>query len=593
MAPQQPQSSIDATFKAAFDYELENGLDIYGQNALAIFALSLYLMIEDVDEFAANAITEDSNDKKADIFYLDLNEKRAVIAQNYFAVNWGKFSAIEQKASDLNTAITWLLTASEDDIPIPLKPKATDLRRALKDGDIKQIDILYIHNCYESPNVGDAMKAVESTARLAVDAIVAPTEYPVSITSIELGLRKIDELYKGRQTEILVDTWLELQVSGYVEEWSSGWKAILTTVPGDWIFDLYTQHETRLFSANYRDYLGSVQRKGNINRQITETASSEPQNFWVYNNGITALTDELQLDPSDPTVIRIRGISIINGAQTTGALSHATSVENIRVPIRIVECSKKELIHKIIQYNNTQNIIKPADMRSNDHIQKRLRDEFDKYGITYVHRRSDARISRHDITATAVAAALCAFHGDLQTAHRNAPEIFVSDSLYNKVFPENISAEHVFLVRCLSISVDKLKDDLKGKVSSGEATKQEVLQYDALKYAASKPFIIYLVGELAEEITGKPISNRFTWVCKSQIISPFNHSLSDAWNDALRAILPQVAYVVNQYGKDPFYEVPRSADLSKKVANQLKAVVASIGTVLETQFYEVKRRTEV
>ncbi len=590
---QEQQNNNEVMFKSAFEYEQANALNNYGQNALAIFALSLYLMVEDINEFAANAITDDSNDKKADIFFIDLNENRAIIAQNYFSTTWGKFSAPGNKASDLNTAIAWLLTASEDDIPSGLKPKAIELRRALKAGDINQIDIFYIHNCHENMHVSDEMKAVGANARIAIAAIVEPSEHQVNVTSMELGIKYIEDLYLGRQSEILIEEWLEIPTQEYVQENSEGWKAILTTVPGNWIQDLYNRYETRLFSANYRDYLGSAQRKTNINRQITETATSEPQNFWVYNNGITALTNELDLVSNTP--IRIRGISIINGAQTTGALSEAAknSTLNVRVLIRIVECSQKDMIHHIIQYNNTQNDIKPADRRSNDYIQKLLREQFEKYGITYIHRRSNVRISRNDITATSIAAALCAFHGDLQTAHRNAPEIFVNDTLYEKVFPKTITADHIFLVRALSIAIDKLKIELREKVSNANATKQESLQNDVLKYAASKPFVIYLIGELAEEIAGKPVSDQFEWKSKTSIINSENHSMSDAWIVALRAILPQIALVVEQQGKDAFYEVPRSAEQSKKVANHLKALMASLESVLGPQFDDVRRRTTV
>ena len=53
------------TFKSAF--EAETDLRQYQPNALSIFALSLYLRLEDIHEFAASAITEGPNDKKVDI----------------------------------------------------------------------------------------------------------------------------------------------------------------------------------------------------------------------------------------------------------------------------------------------------------------------------------------------------------------------------------------------------------------------------------------------------------------------------------------------------------------------------------------------
>ena len=380
-------------------------------------------------------------------------------------------------------------------------------------------------------------------------------------------------------------------LADYIEEQGTEWKAILATVSADWIRLLYKQYEDDLFSANYRDYLGYKKHKDNINYQITQTATLEPSEFWVYNNGITALTNEIDL--GDP--IRIRGISIINGAQTSGALGNTPELatEQAKVIIRIVECRSRELVNKIILYNNTQNEIKSADRRSNDTIQRRLRTEFQQYGVTYVHRRSAARAPRNAIVAAAIARSLCALHGDTQTAYRNANDIFNDDDTYRRVFPPNISIEHVFLVRQLSAAIDRVKTSLNEKVSDKTATKTEMSQSRFLQHSASKHFLFYLMGSLAEEIMGKRVSDLYEWKCIHEVISDNNVSLSAALETALRTLLPFMAMEVSDLGDDAFYDVPRSVDLSKQVARRLKALVAARDAVLGDQFDDVRRRTTV
>lgn len=581
--------NLSWNFKDAFDAETE--FRQYQQNALTIFALSLYLRLDDIDEFAANAITEGPNDKKIDICHLDLSENRAVIAQSYLSQTWGKTAAPANKATELNTAIVWLLSANESRIPPHLKTKAIDLRRALINGDIKRVEICYVHNCHESINVENELRVTADATRDMIKTLVSDNETSVIVAYKEFGLEAIEDLYKSRDSEILIDGWIDIPVTNHVEEQGDGWRAILTTVSGEWIQALHRQHSERLFSANYRDYLGSTRKKGNINYEITQTAESESDNFWVYNNGITALTHEIELAPQP----RIRGISIINGAQTSGSLSEAseTSTKTAKVLIRFVECSSRELIDKIIRYNNTQNEIRPADRRSNDSIQKRLREDFSKYGISYIHRRSTSRTPRNAITAAAIAPALCAFHGEPQIAYRNAKEIFNSDEIYERVFTKKISAEHVFLVRVLSSALDKVKTELKAKVSAENATQLEERQYEILKYSASKHFLFYIVGALTEEIMNRKVSDRFEWKCKPGVMSPENVSMQNAWIDALRALLPHIATIVEQQGKDAFYDVPRSADQSKNVARQLKALIASLESVLGMQFDEVRQRTSI
>jgi len=388
-----------------------------------------------------------------------------------------------------------------------------------------------------------------------------------------------------------VDEWIKLPPGGYVEEIGTGWRAVLTSVPGEWIQRLHRQHGDRLFSANYRDYLGSTRRAGNINYEITQTAESEPGNFWIYNNGITALTYEIELLRTR----KIRGISIINGAQTTGALSDAStaSAANAKVPIRFVECSSRELIDKIIRYNNTQNEIRPADRRSNDQVQRRLRQDFENYHVPYIIRRSSPRMPANALSAAAVAAPLCAFHGEPQTAYRSAKDILLKDDVYNKYFPQHLSAEHVFLVRSLSSAIDRIKAELNAKVSNTTATSLEERQYEALKYSGSKHFIFFLIGSLAEEIMKRRVADLFEWKCISKVISPENVSLRNAWIDALRALLPHVATIVETYGRDAFYEVPRSMESSREVSKKMKATIASQGSSLDGQFGALRHRSTI
>ena len=49
---------------------------------------------------------------------------------------------------------------------------------------------------------------------------------------------------------------------------------------------------------------------------MIKTLSSEPVNFWYFNNGITAITDSIDPFHDDSTKVTITGIQIINGAQT-------------------------------------------------------------------------------------------------------------------------------------------------------------------------------------------------------------------------------------------------------------------------------------
>jgi len=593
MTNRNPKNTI--TFRSAFEADKE--LKKHGASALSLFVLSLYLRLEDIDEFAANAITDGGNDKKADICYLDEENGRLIIVQSYLATTWTKKSAPD-KASDLNTAIAWLFSANVESVPPGLQAKAIEIREAIKKQTIKQIEIFYIHNCPESKNISGELATVSSALADILKSITQNNIGSIRIWHREFGLNAIEGLYKSRDSQILIDNWLDIPIENkYLEEKTGNWKAILTTVPASWISGLYKKYDDNLFSANYRDFLGYSEDEDNVNYQIVNTANSEPNNFWVYNNGITALTHEIKFKSRSK---KIRGISIINGAQTSGALSATSDVASsqAKVLIRIVECQSSDLVDNIIQYNNTQNEIKPEDRRSKDPLQKRLGEDFGKYNIEYYYRRSKQKISKITITAKSIAPALCAIHGDPQISYRDPKKIFKDEDTYQKVFPHNIQVEHIFLVRSLSIAIDTIKKELKEKVSNDSATDQEKIQFQVLKYSASKHFVFYVVGALIEEILKKHVTNLFECKCKPEVIAPNNRSLLDAWDMALRTLLPHIGTLIRIKRRendpsDPFYEVPRSDKLSKEVAEELKPIIASLEPSLGKQFSALRKRVTV
>jgi len=577
----------EITFKSFFEGDAD--FQQYGPNALGVFALSLYLRLEDLIEFATNSITDGFNDKKLDICYLNEEEGFLLLAQCYLSPNWKRKSALENKASDLSSAVAWLLSSSEDDIPPGLKTKAFEARRALREGRLRKIEILYIHNCQESKNVEGQLKTVANAAKDIASSFLGDENTTLSVSHREMGINVIEELFITRDSEILIEDWIEVPFQKFVEETGAEWKAVVASIPLSWVRRLYKLHGDRLFSANYRDYLGYVKREENINYQIVTTAESEPQNFWVYNNGITALTYELKLGRKR----KIRGISIINGAQTTGALeaTKEQAAAKGKVLIRLVECDSKDVVDRIIRYNNTQNEIKPADIRSNDSTQRHLKTEFEKFGIEYIHRRSSSRASRNSISAAAVGPALCAFHGDPQTAYRNSSSIFTEDKKYHEVFPETTKAQHIFLIRMLSMAIDRIKAELKVKVSEKTATNLETNEYEVLKYSASKHFIFYIIGQLAEEILEKKVANLHNWICIDGVVSQQNNSLLQAWEVTLRALMPQITTAIQKRGEGAFYEVPRSIIMSREVANELKGVIASLEPQLGPLFTDLRDRT--
>jgi hypothetical protein len=278
-------------WKTAFD--TRSDLTEYGENALALFALGLRFGLEDLESVAANAITAGSDDKKCDLVHVDNDDGYAVIVQCYFS-STPKKEAPANKASDLNTGVSWLLQQPMSELPERLKYAAEELRNGLNDGTVTDLHIWYVHNLDESTNVLRELKAVESTAQAALERHFSGKE--IKVSAREVGISTLSTWYIDAQSPILVNDTFNIPIKGGYEIDESKWQSYVTAIPAQFIYSIYDKYKVRLFSANVRDYLGSRRSDANINNGIKTTADKEPHNFWVFNNGLTILVHDYKVN---------------------------------------------------------------------------------------------------------------------------------------------------------------------------------------------------------------------------------------------------------------------------------------------------------
>jgi AIPR protein len=166
------------------------------------------------------------------------------------------------------------------------------------------------------------------------------------------------------------------------------------------IVQMYQQAKDSLFTVNIRNFIGNTQ----TNKAIIRTAREDPLHFFHYNNGIACLAKKIELNEAEDRLIT-EGIQIINEAQTVKSLFRANqskpSSEDPLILVRVTEVSKGygehgRFTNDVTRYNNTQNVIKASDFRSNDPVQVDLRDKFAKHtrfgkSVEYAPKRTDSR----------------------------------------------------------------------------------------------------------------------------------------------------------------------------------------------------------
>ncbi|WP_433477949.1 AIPR family protein [Spirillospora sp. CA-142024] len=228
----------------------------------------------------------------------------------------------------------------------------------------------------------------------------------------------------------------------------------------------HREHGRRLFDDNVR-----VEMESEVNKEIVRCLLEEPQNFWYFNNGVTALCEDWERAPVDvrETPFRFDGLRIVNGAQTVSSISAAMGesekVARAQVPIRFIKLKTTgpEFGARITFATNRSNPMLPRDLLAMDHVQQRLRDEFElTWGFRYAIRAND------DLPATAegcsvleaVIAMAVGRHeiGTLAVAKDDIASLWPGDrELYGKLFNDGTSVVEVWnRVRALRLVMNEL-----------------------------------------------------------------------------------------------------------------------------------------
>ncbi len=464
------------------DFLSRDDLKKYGPNALLLYALQLRFEIDDIGTVASESITDGYEDKKCDMIYIDNSEGIAVVAQAYYKQNFqeGEHAKLT-KAQDLNTAASWILGRKIEEVPELLKSAVSSLREAIEKEEITTLYFWYQHNCDETKEIKDELDTVVGTGN-ALLSLCYP-EKQVNIIGLEVGNRTLEKWYNNTTNKILVidDIEIDLPFGGY-EIIQENWSAYQAYISGHKLHELYNTYNDDLFSANPRRFLGVGKKTNIINLGIKESAKNDADNFWAYNNGITALVHEY--DCADEGKLKVKGISIINGAQTTGSIGSLSMApaENLYISMRVIKCSDQKTIDAIIANNNRQNEMVPSDFRSNDICQTRLRNEFIKYPQIYYNggqRNSTRPRSREVFDPDTVAQTLLSFNGNPVDAYSSKKEVWSNDMMYASIFNDELNAEHIIFVYSLSKAIDDAKSNLQKENREGTAigAKQEQLKF--------------------------------------------------------------------------------------------------------------------
>ena len=171
---------------------------------------------------------------------------------------------------------------------------------------------------------------------------------------------------------------------------------------------LHKKHKKALYERNIRYFLGS--RESDVNRSIQDTLRTAPDEFFYLNNGITALADHVEAPQGTKANkrLRLRGLSVINGAQTISSAAEfvaqnpLSDISDAKVLVTIIKAdSEGKFGRSVTRARNHQNPVSTGNFASLDPRQEELRRELAYLGYSY-HYRPEATPRNADGSANII-----------------------------------------------------------------------------------------------------------------------------------------------------------------------------------------------
>ncbi|MEX0723910.1 MAG: AIPR family protein [Gracilimonas sp.] len=364
-------------------------LNISEDKAYLYYAYSVLFDTEINDAEIEQDIVDGGDDKQIDIIRIEENTNSATIHLLQIK-NSKKFSGgVIVKMRD---GLNWIFIKDKEKYTTLKNPdfvaKIGEIRRLVTEYGYNRIDlkIYFINNGDKNRASDDFNKEIKTTIE----------DYIRDFNNIDFDVFGVNEIieeeYKRDQSKRKINADIEIfydvNMRSFMEFGSNEIRSAICTIKGSDLAKLVEKNKETIFEENVRVFLGTRRQ---VNKDIFETATDPEQSsfFWFYNNGITVTCDEFEVIPRSavPAFIRIKGIQIVNGCQTSTSLLKAYQEEsledNVHLLLKVFETKDSQFVDRITLTTNNQNAVKNRDLRSNDIKQRDLEKLVEDRGFYY------------------------------------------------------------------------------------------------------------------------------------------------------------------------------------------------------------------
>lgn len=352
--------------------------------ALAAYALVMTSGLEVTQ--ACTHITDGYHDMGIDAIYLDESQKVLFVIQSKWRSD-GSGAIDQDEMLEFAQGIQRILEEDLAGANAKIIAKSVDIDTALTQMGY-QIHAIFIHTGNQRANdyILRPISQLMGRTNDEISTILIFNEF--NFKDVFTFLANGQEQSDINIDDVILSNWGKLD-SPFVSYYGT----VSAATVGEW----YKIYGNTLFAKNIRFYKGCT----DVNEGMKKVLMQEPDKFYYYNNGIKLLCKAIKRKAKDSTtnatgLFALEGVSLVNGAQTTGTigsvfLENPEQVSKAMVMIQIIDLSNvdAETSTQITRLSNTQNRIENKDFAALDPQQERLRMELMFAHYLYLYKSGD------------------------------------------------------------------------------------------------------------------------------------------------------------------------------------------------------------
>ena len=406
-----------------------------GQRFIAWYLRNVYEL--DSAE-AKDCITDGADDKQIDAVYISEQDEKIYIIQGKF-LQRGKVDA--EPLREIHSAWTQIknLQNLQENANDKLAGKAGEIYAALENG----CDL-----CFELIMTSELTKPAKKDAEIFRQEMADDDD--LSATLAVIDAQGVESRYKHAVSKngsgINYDFVLEPGM--FMEVTIAGKKAVIAILSLRECLKIPGIDNGLLFRKNVRQSLGNNVK---VNKEIAKSLKTAQQDFFFMHNGITAICSSMEVHDN---ILSAQNLSVVNGCQSlTTIYSNSIAISNSDtegyITFRFYEIDDSERADTISTSTNSQNAVKPRDLRSNDKYILMLKRAYEQQypdGQLITKRGEKAESDKnklHIVELTVLGKMLITWHMQKPTVVHEEAQIFSThfNLLFHREYmPENVQA---------------------------------------------------------------------------------------------------------------------------------------------------------